>query len=199
MGVIYFALLKSLKRRESCVQLNMIIQTNKVLRSKTIKKLLKLLIFVLIFDYVLFPAPILASEIEKPKDILDIIINFNQRETYNDLNFDNFLPVHDDIRVVKRSFHAITAYNSEVGQCDNSPCITANGFNVCEHGKEDTIAANFLRFGTKVKIPELFGDRIFFVRDRMNKKYSDRVDIWMKNKSDAVKFGIKRAQIVVVE
>jgi 3D (Asp-Asp-Asp) domain-containing protein len=101
--------------------------------------------------------------------------------------------------VVSTSTHSMTAYNSEPGQTDNSPCITANGFNVCEHGVEDTIAANFLKFGTKVRIPELFGDRVFVVRDRMNKRYSNRVDIWMNNYSDAIKFGVKTAKIEVLK
>ena len=92
----------------------------------------------------------------------------------------------------------ITSYNSEVGQTDDSPCITANGFNVCERGIEDTIAANFLKFGTKVRIPALFGDRIFVVRDRMNERYPDRVDIWMVNKADAKVFGVRRAEIQVL-
>lgn len=104
-----------------------------------------------------------------------------------------------DYKVVSTSTHLITAYNSEPGQTDDSPCITANGFNVCEHGEEDTIAANFLKFGTKVRIPELFGDRIFVVRDRMNQRYSDRVDIWMNNHSEAIKFGVKVAKIEVLE
>ncbi len=102
-------------------------------------------------------------------------------------------------KVIRTSTHVITAYNSEPGQTDNSPCITANGFDVCEHGQEDTIAANFLKFGTKVKIPELFGDRIFVVRDRMNKKHPNRVDIWMLDKKAALKFGVKTAKIVVIE
>ncbi len=102
-------------------------------------------------------------------------------------------------KVVRESTHTMTAYNSEVGQTDNSPCITANGFNVCEHGIEDTIAANFLPMGTKVKIPELFGDRVFVVRDRMNKKHSDRVDVWMKDRHDAIHFGVKVAKIQVLK
>ncbi|MFA5000058.1 MAG: hypothetical protein WC545_01730 [Patescibacteria group bacterium] len=100
--------------------------------------------------------------------------------------------------VVRTSVHAMTAYNSEAAQTDASPCITANGFNVCEHGIEDTIAANFLKFGTKVRIPDLFGDRIFIVRDRMNQRYPDRVDIWMKDKSDALQFGVRTARIEVI-
>lgn len=103
------------------------------------------------------------------------------------------------IKVIKTSTHSMTAYNSEAAQTDNSPCITANGFNVCKHGIEDTVAANFLPMGTKIRIPELFGDRIFVVRDRMNKRYTERVDIWMLSRADALKFGVKKAKIEIVE
>lgn len=95
--------------------------------------------------------------------------------------------------------HSMTAYTSEVAQTDASPCTTANGFNVCKHGVEDTIAANFLPFGSRVKIPELFGDRVFIVRDRMNRRYDSRVDVWMKDKSDAMQFGVRSARIVVLK
>jgi len=104
-----------------------------------------------------------------------------------------------EVRVISTSIRTITAYNSVPEQTDDTPCITANGFNVCEHWTEDTIAANFLKFGTKVRIPELFGDRIFIVRDRMNKRFSDRVDVWMKEVPDARKFGKRTAYIEVVE
>lgn len=104
-----------------------------------------------------------------------------------------------EVKVKSTSVHVITAYNSDVAQTDDSPCITANGFNVCKHGEEDTIAANFLKFGTKVKIPELYGDRIFVVRDRMNAKHPNRVDIWMKDRTSAIKFGVKTAKIQVLE
>ncbi len=93
----------------------------------------------------------------------------------------------------------MTAYTSEVAQCDASPCITANGFNVCKHGIEDTVAANFLPFGTQVRIPELFGDRVFTVRDRMNKRYQSRVDVWMIHKDNAIDFGVKYATIEVLK
>lgn len=94
---------------------------------------------------------------------------------------------------------SMTAYNSEVAQTDASPCITANGFNVCKHGVEDTVAANFLPFGTKIRIPDYFGDRIFVVRDRMNRRYQNRVDVWMKQRSDALKFGVRSGRIEIVK
>ena len=108
------------------------------------------------------------------------------------------LPENEN-KVVKSAYYTITAYNSEPGQTDDSPCITANGFNVCKHGIEDTIAANFLSFGTKVKIPELFGDRVFIVRDRMNRRYQSRVDVWMLEKQDALNLGRQIAKIEILK
>lgn len=102
-------------------------------------------------------------------------------------------------KVVSAKKYTMTAYSSDVAQCDSSPCITANGFNVCEHGLEDTVAANFLPFGTNIRIPELFGDKIFIVRDRMNKRYTQRVDVWFLSKDNAIDFGVKHAVIEVLE
>lgn len=101
--------------------------------------------------------------------------------------------------VVKTYTIPITSYSSTVDQTDASPCITANGFNLCENGEENVIAANFLPFGTKVRIPEYFGDRIFTVQDRMNARYYYRADIWMKDRASAVRWGIKYTEIEVVE
>lgn len=93
----------------------------------------------------------------------------------------------------------ITAYTSHVAQTDDTPCITASGLDVCKRGAEDIVATNFnwLPFGTKIKIPELFGDRIFIVHDRMNARYSQRVDVWMKSYADAVKFGKRYATVEI--
>lgn len=93
-----------------------------------------------------------------------------------------------------------TAYSSDVWQTDDSPCITASGFNVCENGKEEIIANNNLKFGTKVRIPDLYGDRIFTVSDRMNRRYGEnRIDLWMTSRDRAVDFGVKELNIEVVE
>lgn len=90
-----------------------------------------------------------------------------------------------------------TAYNSLPNQTDNSPCITASGFDLCENDKENIIATNFLPIGTIVKIPDLFGDRIFRVEDRMHSKYYKQIDIWFRDYDDAVKFGAKWVEIEV--
>jgi 3D (Asp-Asp-Asp) domain-containing protein len=61
------------------------------------------------------------------------------------------------------------------------------------------IAANWLPFGTKVKIPELYGDKIFTVEDRMNARYGfGRIDIWMEApKAEVKRFGVRRATVEV--
>lgn len=85
----------------------------------------------------------------------------------------------------------VTAYNSLPWQTDDTPCITASGMDICERNAEDIIATNFayLPYGTRVKLPDLYDDRIFRVEDRMNKRYYRRADIWMKEYADAKAFG----------
>ena len=165
------------------------------------------IIIACVFQFVLFYTPVLADDaineaLAQETSLEEEGVVNNEvliKEVEPLVPQENFLPLHEKRKVLSTSRHAMTAYNSDPRQTDDTPCITANGFNVCEHGIEDTIAANFLKFGTKVQIPELFGDRIFVVRDRMNKRYPDRVDIWFKNYDDAIKFGIRVATIVIVE
>ncbi|MFH1286202.1 MAG: hypothetical protein ABII02_00425 [Candidatus Magasanikbacteria bacterium] len=108
-----------------------------------------------------------------------------------------------------------TAYSSDPWQTDSTPCLPAMNFDMCEHyenyGLEDTIAANFLPLGTKVRLPELYGDKVFTVRDRMNVRYNgtNRIDVWIgsetpenqeiikKAKSKALAFGTKSLKMEV--
>ncbi|MFH1522552.1 MAG: hypothetical protein ABIE43_01885 [Patescibacteria group bacterium] len=173
----------------------------RIISLKIARKLLVLIIFVLFFDLLFFAMPILVNEVveeAKNMQMMDEIATIIM-ETKVAIGITEHLPENKIWQVKSSSFHTITSYNSEVGQTDSTPCITANGFNVCEHGIEDTIAANFLKFGTKVRLPELFGDKVFVVRDRMNKRYSNRLDVWMLNKQDAKQFGVKLAKVEVLE
>ncbi len=169
----------------------------KIIETKTIKNIIKVILLIFLFEYVFFPTPLIAESIMdglENKKITKIRKNILESG-----EFENNFPLNKDLEVRSVGYHTMTAYNSEVAQCDSSPCITANGFNVCAHGVEDTVAANFLRFGTRVKIPELFGERIFIVRDRMNKRYTSRVDIWMLDKGDAIEFGRRVAKIEIMK
>lgn len=87
-----------------------------------------------------------------------------------------------------------TAYSSTVDQCDSTPFITASGQSV----RDGIIATNFLPFGTKVRIPELYGDKVFEVQDRMNARYYTRIDIWMPSRGQALYFGVKQVKIEVL-
>lgn len=89
-----------------------------------------------------------------------------------------------------------TAYTSRPFETDGSPFITADGSVV----RDGIIAANFLPFGTKIRIPSVYGDKIFEVHDRMNARYSYRIDVWMDDVQEMNQFGIKRGiEIEIIE
>ncbi|MDP3901723.1 MAG: hypothetical protein Q8Q37_01975 [bacterium] len=100
----------------------------------------------------------------------------------------------DALKIADRLVVTLTAYSSTPDQTDDSPFITAS--NTYVH--DGTVAANFLPFNTRIMIPELFGDKIFVVEDRMHKRFSDRVDIWFAERSDAQRFGKQQAEILVL-
>jgi 3D (Asp-Asp-Asp) domain-containing protein len=89
----------------------------------------------------------------------------------------------------------ITAYSSTKSQTDDTPFIAASGKKVYD----GMVAANFLPFGTKIKIPELFGDKIFTVDDRMHQRFQNRIDIWYPTRSAAIGFGVQKATIELVD
>lgn len=91
-----------------------------------------------------------------------------------------------------------TAYSSHVEQTDDTPHITASNKRVFD----GLLAANFLKFGTKIKIPALFGEKIFTVEDRMNRRFNKanppRVDVWFDSLLAAKKFGVKTLEIEIL-
>jgi len=89
----------------------------------------------------------------------------------------------------------VTAYTSLPDETDSTPFITASGDLV----HDGIVATNLLPFGTEVTIPSLFGNKIFVVEDRMNKRMVNSLDIWMQTKAKALFFGVHyNTDIVVV-
>lgn len=89
-----------------------------------------------------------------------------------------------------------TAYSSTPDQTDSTPFTTSNGKPVYD----GLIAANWLPYNTKIRIPDLFGEKIFTVNDRMNARYrTGRLDVWMASRNDARKFGARGVRIQIVE
>jgi len=99
-------------------------------------------------------------------------------------------------RVIKTIKMVTTAYSSTPEQTDDDPFITAAGTTV----RDGIVANNLLPFGTKIRIPELYGDKIFVVEDRMHKrKGSYHIDIWFPSYLEAKEFGVKRPCVEILE
>ena len=94
----------------------------------------------------------------------------------------------------KVRYHTLTAYSSTPEQTDNSPFITAAGTFV----HDGIVAANSLPFGTKILIPDIFGDKIFTVEDRMAPQNYHKIDIWFPSTDKAMEFGVKHAKILIL-
>ncbi len=88
----------------------------------------------------------------------------------------------------------LTAYSSTADQTDDTPWITAAN----TRARDGVVAANFLAFGTKIMIPRLFGDKVFTVEDRMDKRFDNRIDVWFPDRQTAKYFGITKAQVLVL-
>lgn len=125
-----------------------------------------------------------------------IIIGFSPFQA----TIDSGITENDDPSIPKAAIAAehevwITAYSSTPDQTDDTPFITASNTYV----RDGIVATNMLPFGTKIKIPELYGNKVFVVEDRMNRRYTDRVDVWMETREEALQFGKNRATILVLE
>jgi 3D (Asp-Asp-Asp) domain-containing protein len=99
-------------------------------------------------------------------------------------------------KVVKTVTMMATAYSSTPQETDNDPFITAAGTWV----RDGIVANNLLPFGTKIRIPELYGEKIFVVEDRMNsKKGYYHIDIWFPSYWEAKEFGAKKTYVEILE
>jgi len=140
---------------------------------------------------------------------------FAQSELGLEKQEDVQFPVSDDREPTREMWVVATAYSSDPWQTDSTPCIPAMNFDMCQYyedyGIENTIATNFLPLGTQVKFPELYGDKIFVVRDRMNARYNgtNRIDFWIGSvhpdtreiiteaKNKARGFGVKNVKMEI--
>lgn len=89
----------------------------------------------------------------------------------------------------------VSAYNSLPNQTDGSPFHTAIG----SMTRDGVVATNHLPIGTRIRFPDMYGDKEFRVEDRMNPRYDKVVDIWMEDYNEARKFGRRNLKVEVVE
>lgn len=99
-------------------------------------------------------------------------------------------------KVSKRVDVIVTGYSSSPQETDNEPFITASATQT----REGVVANNYLPFGTKIRFPELYGDKIFVIEDRMSwRKNNYHFDIWFPSRTDALNFGAKRTYVEILE
>ncbi|WP_285906746.1 3D domain-containing protein [Pseudodesulfovibrio pelocollis] len=111
----------------------------------------------------------------------------------------------EEARLIQRAMHAnpvrtvtVTAYNPTVEQCDDDPLIAASMRKV----RAGTIAVSrdlFDQgwvFGRKVRIEGL---GIFEINDLMNKRFTQRIDIFMWDEGEARQFGKRSIKAALLE
>ncbi|MCK4473760.1 3D domain-containing protein [Candidatus Parcubacteria bacterium] len=158
-------------------------------------KNLLLLIILIIGSAVLFDFfPILESKTQNTETEFSVEerLFFVQENTLSA----NSNPQNPEPEVVQKIRVIVTAYSSTVWQTDNDPFITAAGTWV----KDGIVANNKYPFGTKIRMPEIYGDKIFVVEDRMHwRKGNYHIDVWCASYEEAKNFGAKRTFIEILE
>lgn len=95
----------------------------------------------------------------------------------------------------KRTIYiTVTSYNSVPEQTDSTPFTTAMGTTT----RDGVIATNYLPFRTKVRFPDLYGDKVFVVEDRMNARYHKKVDIWSSDQQFSRQFGARYLRMEIL-
>jgi 3D (Asp-Asp-Asp) domain-containing protein len=103
--------------------------------------------------------------------------------------------------VLSETIRVVTAYNAgDPRQTDDSPCISANGENICHAlaKGEKRCAANFVPLGSSLYVDKI---GVCLVTDRTNKRYRNRVDIAMKKNEyqQARRFGRQKLKVKIID
>lgn len=123
----------------------------------------------------------------------------NQKNTHSKIiSSGMFLPEERALpsSIVELKIIEMSAYTSRVEETDETPCISADGTNICEYDG-CVVASNDYSFGTKV-IVDGFGE--CEVKDRMNSRYTGtgNMDIYFgKDLEGALSFGRKQVKIQI--
>jgi 3D (Asp-Asp-Asp) domain-containing protein len=116
--------------------------------------------------------------------------------------FNSPLLIHKNQPYVVKSetIRIVTAYNAgDPNQTDDTPCISANGENICDAlaKGQKRCAANFVPLGSKLYVDKI---GVCLVTDRTNKRYRNRVDIAMRKDEyhKALRFGRQKLQVKII-
>ena len=103
--------------------------------------------------------------------------------------------------VISETIRVVTAYNvGDPSQTDDTPCISANGENICRALAEGEMrcAANFVPLGSRLHVDKV---GVCLVTDRMNRRYRNRVDIAMRKDEHrkARRFGRQKLHVKILD
>jgi len=109
-----------------------------------------------------------------------------------------------------------TAYTSSTRETDTTPFVTATGartrFGIVAVSRD--LLGSDLPYGSKVKIEDLgdwrtgrgkgrfdrmLKDVVFVVEDTMHKRKRQQIDVWMPDRSLALKWGVRRVRITMLQ
>lgn len=106
-----------------------------------------------------------------------------------------------------------TAYTSAVRETDSTPYLTATGART----RVGVIAVSpdmlrSLPYGSRVRLEDmgengrgagrfnyLFRDRVFIVEDTMHPRKRERLDVWLPERSTAIRFGVRTVRVTVLQ
>jgi len=135
--------------------------------------------------------------------IIILIASFNLQDEINLINQAQVSVPKKKAVVIKElgKIREVSAYNAgDENQCDEDPCISASGDNVCQLLEQgiNVCALNGVPFYTILKVDSL-GECV--VLDRTSSKYAGRVDWAMKKNENvkALKFGVKKLNIIITK
>lgn len=87
----------------------------------------------------------------------------------------------------------VTAYHP--GEPDPTPCISASGMNICETKKKIIACPRKYPFGTRF----LINETIYYCEDRLNIKYDDRIDLFVKDEKEMKKWGKRTIEVIKID
>ncbi|RIH82637.1 hypothetical protein Mlute_02426 [Meiothermus luteus] len=107
-----------------------------------------------------------------------------------------------------------TAYTSSVRETDSTPFITATGART--RIGIIAVSRDMLRelpYGSKVMLEDLgtaggrgkgrfnylFKDRIFVVEDTMHPRKREQIDVWLPDRSTAIRFGVRTVRVTIIQ
>ena len=168
------------------------------IRRRRIKRVNPILIILLFLEFVFPQHLVFAQQAPDVVGIKPVVEVENQSVGSNTPQLPPEIisfPKAQDRKITKVIRVTATAYSSTRAQTDATPFISASG----THVFDGMIAANFLPFGAKVRIPDLYGNKQFVVLDRMHPRFSQRIDIWTESYYKAKQFGVRYVKMEIIE